>query len=112
MSFLPLQCLFAVLLLLLATTSLANTEKTIFIAPAVIALPDATPGLDALSLDTISTAKTTLRTALPVTFPTEDHPHGLDAWYLLQGLDEGQRYEVRICWAAIVCCLFSSSLSS
>ncbi|KAK4504941.1 hypothetical protein PRZ48_002904 [Zasmidium cellare] len=86
---------------LFATAALANTEKTIFIAPSAITLPDAEPQLDALNLDTLTYGHSKLRRSLSVAFPSEAAPRGLDSWYLLQGLNEGQRYEVRICWAAI-----------
>lgn len=88
--------------LLFAPAALANTEKTIFIAPSAIALPDAGPQLHALNLETITYTHSKVRTSLAIAFPTEEAPRGLDSWYLLQGLNQGQRYEVRICWAAIV----------
>lgn len=87
---------------LFATAALANTEKTIFIAPPAISLPDAEPQLAALNLDTLAYSHSKIRRALSVAFPTEEAPQGLESWYLLQGLNEGQRHEVRICWAAIV----------
>ncbi|KAF2168134.1 hypothetical protein M409DRAFT_53447 [Zasmidium cellare ATCC 36951] len=87
--------------LLFATAALANTEKTIFIAPSAITLPDAEPQLDALNLDTLTYSHSKLRRSLNVAFPSEEAARGLDSWYLLRGLNEGQRYEVRICWAAI-----------
>lgn len=96
-----LACCFTTALLF-APAARANTEKTIFIAPPAIALPDAGPQLHALALDTITYARSQLRTSLAVAFPSEGAPRGLDSWYLLQGLDKGRRYEVRICWAAIV----------
>lgn len=80
----------------------ANTEKTIFVAPAPIVLPAAAPTLEHLRLETLSNANTTLRAALSVAFPTQDKPKGLESWYLLRNLNEGQRYEVRVCWAAVV----------
>lgn len=88
--------------LLFAPAALANTEKIIFIAPSAITLPDAEPQLHALNLDTITYTHSNVRTSLAVAFRSEEAPRGLDSWYLLQGLNEGQRYEVRICWAAIV----------
>jgi hypothetical protein len=91
---------------LLVTAALANTEKTIFVAPAPITLPDAGPRLADLKLDTLvpssSSATASVQRALSVAFPTEDAPQGRESWYLLQGLGEGQRYEVRVCWAATV----------
>ncbi|USW50119.1 Putative F-box domain, GPI-Mannosyltransferase II co-activator, Pga1 [Septoria linicola] len=83
------------------TRALANTEKVIFLAPDPIALPDSGPTLQALGLDTLSPEATTLKTALPVHFPSSDRPRGYQSWYLLQGLKAGQRYEVRVCWPAV-----------
>lgn len=94
-------CLTA-LLALQVTTALANTEKLIFLAPAVITLPDTGPTLQALHLDTVSPKSPTLRKALAVAFPTQDRPRGLESWYLLEGLSAASRYEIRICWPAVV----------
>ncbi|WPH01181.1 Hypothetical protein R9X50_00401700 [Acrodontium crateriforme] len=90
----------ALLALLLASVR-ANTEKVIFLAPAHTTFPDAAPSLDSLFLDTLTPEVSTLRLAVPVAFPAEHQPRGLVSWYLLRGLNKGQRYEVRICWAAI-----------
>jgi len=80
----------------------ANTEKTIFVAPDSINLGDARPSLLDLRLDTFGPANLALRAALPVVFPSESSPRGLNSWYLLQDLTQGQRYEVRVCWSATV----------
>ena len=87
---------------LLVTTALANTEKTVFVAPAAETSPDALLSLAGQNLKILSIDQPSLRTALPVTFPSETNPQGLDSWYLLQGLNPDQRHEVRICWAAAV----------
>lgn len=96
-----LACLIS-LFALLATTALANTEKVIFTAPKVVTLPDSGSRLQALGLPVISQANSTLATSLSVAFPSEGRPRGLDSWYLLNDLDEDRRYEVRVCWAAVV----------
>lgn len=103
-----LGCLPAVLFVfaLLDIAALANTEKTIFIASAPIHLPAAALSLDALHLAAVAPAaasvSASLRTSLSVAFPTAAAPSGRDSWFLLHSLREGQRYEARICWAAIV----------
>ncbi|SMR62757.1 unnamed protein product [Zymoseptoria tritici ST99CH_3D1] len=94
-------CWTTALLALLLTGALGNTEKTIFVAPAAITLPDAGPRLADLKLDTLSFSSSSLQRPLSVAFPTEDAPQGRESWYLLQDLNEGQRYEVRVCWAAV-----------
>lgn len=81
----------------------ANVEKTIFLGPSPIVLPDVRPSLDDLRLHTLTHAQTILPTQLPVQFPSEAAPRGLESWYLLQHLEIGRRYEVRICWPATVC---------
>ena len=87
--------------LLFATLAIANTEKAIFVAPPPTVTPDAGPTFDDLHLDSLSPDQLSLRLSLPVAFPSEAEPQGLDSWYLLEGLSEGQRYEVRTCWAAV-----------
>jgi hypothetical protein len=84
-------------------TVYANVEKTIFLGPSAIALPNARPGLGDLDVDTLEPAELPiLATQLSVEFPTKSTPRGLESWYLLRGLEEGRRYEVRICWPAFV----------
>lgn len=85
-----------------AWTVNANVEKTIFLGPGDLVLPDVHPNLDDLRLYSLSHAQTILATELPVQFPSQSAPRGLESWYLLQGLEEGRRYEVRICWPATV----------
>lgn len=79
----------------------ANTEKAIFVAPPPTTIPDAGPSFDNLNLFTLSPDQLSLRLSLPVAFPTEEQPRGLDSWYILEGLSEARRYENRICWAAV-----------
>ena len=87
----------------------ANVEKTVFIGPSPATLPDV-HGIGS-GVDVLDPAHSTLlATRLPVHFPTAAAPRGLDSWYLLQGLEEGRRYEVRICWPATVCIRLSRFL--
>ncbi|KAF2688669.1 hypothetical protein K458DRAFT_293025 [Lentithecium fluviatile CBS 122367] len=79
----------------------ANVEKTVFLGPSPVTLPNVTPSLDDLRLDTLDPAHLAiLATKLPVQFPSRSAPRGLESWYLLRGLEDGRRYEVRICWPA------------
>ncbi|KAF2261617.1 hypothetical protein CC78DRAFT_469893 [Lojkania enalia] len=79
----------------------ANVEKTIFLGPSPLHLPNVHPSLDDLRLHSLSpTASPILETRLLVQFPSASAPRGLDFWYLLRGLEAGRRYEVRICWPA------------
>jgi len=78
---------------------MANTEKTIFTAPESIALPhDA--AIDNLFLEALHPNRLTVRMHLNASFPTDDKPHGEETWTLLEGLNPGQRYELRLCWLA------------
>jgi hypothetical protein len=92
----------ASLFVLLVASALANTEKAIFIAPNAITFTDSNPTLDALQLHTLTHSDSALRTSLNVAFPSEETPQGSDHWFLLQDLNPQQRYELRVCWAAIV----------
>lgn len=96
-----LPSLSAAVLLAFSPTSLANTEKAIFLAPPTDTLSEI---YDWSSIEhkTLTPSNPILRTSLPVAFPTTERPHGLDSWYELAELEEGRRYEVRICWAATV----------
>ena len=87
----------------------ANVEKTIFLGPAAVQIPNDHPTLEDLRLDVLEPIHAPiLETLLAVQFPTKPAPRGLESWYLLRGLEEGRRYEVRICWPATV----GSSVSS
>jgi hypothetical protein len=89
----------------------ANVEKTIFLAPSPVVLPDVRPSLEDLHLHALSHTQTILPTQLPVQFPSKAAPHGLESWHLLQHLEAGRRYEVRICWPATVSsCLHESNV--
>ena len=85
--------------------SLANTEKVIFSAPPTETLSELYD-LKEEAFKTITPSDPVLRVSLPVAFPTIDRPKGLDSWYRLEGLEEDQRYEVRVCWAATVRSLY------
>ncbi|KAJ4402412.1 hypothetical protein N0V91_007277 [Didymella pomorum] len=78
----------------------ANVEKTIFLGPSAVTLPEIHPSLDDLHLQSLSRLDSVLPTQLAVQFPSKAEPHGLESWYLLSDLEEGRRYEVRICWPA------------
>lgn len=89
----------------LALTSLAkaNVEKTIFLAPAPLTMPN-DASIDNLYLIPLSPNHSSVRTRLNASFPSKSHPQGTETWMLLDGLLPGSRYEVRICWLATVCC--------
>ena len=92
----------ALLLISIAPPSLANVEKDIFLGPDPVPIPLAHPTLSDLHLDTLTPGRSSLRTHLAARFPSSSHPNGQAAWLLLEDLSPGQRYEVRVCWAATV----------
>lgn len=92
----------ASLFALLVASALANTEKAIFTAPDAVSFTDSNPTLDALQLQSLTHSDNALRTSLKVVFPSEDKTQGSDHWFLLRDLNPQQRYELRVCWAAIV----------
>jgi len=96
---LPLLCL----LMVQVCTVVANTEKVIFLGPSTLQIPVEPPTLEDLQLAALSSELWSLRTHLKAEFPTDISKNGQSTWILLHSLQEDQRYEVRICWAATVC---------
>lgn len=84
--------------------ALGNVEKVIFLAPPSISIPSSHSNLQDLYLDVLSTPLSllSLRRQLPASFPSPTDPRGNETWLLLEGLEVGRRYEVRICWLATV----------
>ena len=80
----------------------ANVEKVVFLGPPSTIIPDEQPNLDQLDLLHLSPSNFSIRTHVLATFPTPASPRGQETWLLLDGLEEGRRYEVRICWIATV----------
>jgi hypothetical protein len=95
-----LRCL--VLLLMSFQICLANVEKAIFLAPETVNVPLQHPTLDDLHIDVLTPEFSTLRTQIEAAFPDDISKTGKTSWFLLDKLNEGQRYEVRICWASTV----------
>ena len=100
LSFYPRLCFLA--LILHSASVCANTEKVIFLAPSPFQVPTAPPTIDELHLETLTPQRSSLRTHLHAQFPTDSAKYGVATWVLLDQLKEGQRYEVRVCWAATV----------
>ncbi|CAI9631496.1 unnamed protein product [Alternaria burnsii] len=78
----------------------ANVEKTIFLGPKPVTLPNVRSSPHDFGLNYLSPDSTILPIRVPVRFPTESVPRGLESWYLLRDLEDGRRYELRICWPA------------
>jgi hypothetical protein len=86
------------------TSVLANVEKTIFTAPALLPIPQQKPSLADLRLPVLTPDASEIRTNLSRVFPSKakDYASGAATWVLLDNLNPEQRYEFRVCWAAIV----------
>lgn len=79
-------------------------EKAIFLGPESVNVPLQKPTISDLNLATLSLRHTSARLELPRKFPdpSEEATKGETSWFLLDELTEGQRYEVRVCWSALV----------
>ena len=93
---------FLVLLAFCFHLALGNVEKIIFKGPSPLAIPSEGPSLENLQLLTINPANATLRTPIQPMWRDEEFPAGTTSWFIMHNLTEGQRYELRLCWAATV----------
>ena len=93
--------LFAILLLI--PWAVANVEKTIFIAPDPMPIPRHHLTLSAPNIHSLAHNNTFLRTHIKAGPASASFSTGMATWLLLRDLNPGQRYEVRVCWAATVC---------
>ncbi len=104
------------LLLSSAQVALANIEKTVFLGPATIP-PSRQSALADLDLDVLKPGGPSLRTRLAAEFSKNESDKGTPSWamvgdigkphwILLDNLRPGQRYEIRLCWSAMVRCIF------
>lgn len=80
----------------------ANVEKIIFKGPAPLSIHSEGPSLQNLQLLTINPTNATLRTPIQPMWASEELPAGTTSWFIMHNLTEGQRYELRLCWAATV----------
>ncbi|KAL6919428.1 hypothetical protein ACHAPO_003858 [Fusarium lateritium] len=104
MFFLPNnQIVYLLVLAAVVTSVLANVEKAIFTAPALLPIPQQKPSLADLRLPVLTPEASEIRTNLSRVFPSKakDYASGAATWVLLDNLNPGQRYEFRVCWAAI-----------
>lgn len=96
--------LFSLIQALFIASVSANAEKLIFTAPDRVSIPLFKPTLSDLKLDVLSPDAWSIRRNLSRTFPDETQSAGTGktTWLLLDGLNPGQRYELRVCWSALV----------
>ncbi|EKJ73403.1 hypothetical protein NXS19_000772 [Fusarium pseudograminearum] len=97
------QIAYLLVLASVLTSVLANVEKVIFTAPAVFPIPQQKPSLADLRLPVLTPYASEIRTNLSRVFPSKakDYASGSATWVLLDNLNPEQRYEFRVCWAAI-----------
>ncbi|QPC75118.1 hypothetical protein HYE68_005870 [Fusarium pseudograminearum] len=97
------QIAYLLVLASVLTSVLANAEKVIFTAPAVFPIPQQKPSLADLRLPVLTPDASEIRTNLSRVFPSKakDYASGAATWVLLDNLNPEQRYEFRVCWAAI-----------
>lgn len=100
--------LLSVLILSQALAVFANTEKVIFLGPSALQVPVQQPTLTDLRLDTLTPQHWSLRMHIEADFPSNSSRYGQASWFLLHNLHEGQRYEVRVCWAATVATFYDN----
>jgi hypothetical protein len=86
----------------LIATTLANTEKAIFLGPKTINIPATHPNLEDLRIRTLTPSNPAVRTHVNAQFPNATAKFGKATWAILDQLTEGKRYELRVCWAATV----------
>jgi hypothetical protein len=95
--------LVAVLLLCALSPAAANVEKVVFFSPRRAPSLHQAYDNDGVRqhLEILSPAHPSLRRRILATFPSDS---GLsresEVWILLEGLDENQVYETRICWSS------------
>jgi hypothetical protein len=104
-------CSVAAIFFVCILPALGNVEKVVFLGPKPIA--GTVLGLgDSLSspyLELLNPSESSLRRVLHSTFEESLDRKESDAWVLLDDLEVGRRYEIRVCWSATVSTATSSS---
>ncbi|OAQ74321.1 GPI-Mannosyltransferase II co-activator domain-containing protein [Pochonia chlamydosporia 170] len=92
------------LLCILVQCVAGNVEKVIFTGPSAPSVKATTnPTLESLNINTLTHDDLSVRTNLSRIFASEQTDfRGQSSWLLLTNLTENQRYELRVCWSALV----------
>ncbi|PHH66437.1 hypothetical protein CDD81_7492 [Ophiocordyceps australis] len=85
---------------LLSVVAVANVEKVVFTGPAPVGKSLAEAVLSHVDIAALAPHWPWMRSNLSRVFPM-NNAKGHPSWLLLDGLQHGQKYEVRVCWAAI-----------
>ncbi|RPA84185.1 hypothetical protein BJ508DRAFT_42203 [Ascobolus immersus RN42] len=80
-------------LILFSGLCCANVEKAIF-------MPEEASVINYNGEFSLSPEAPVVSISLDTAFITSEQPKGLTHWGVLKGLNVGQRYEIRVCWAA------------
>lgn len=100
------------------SSTYANTEKAIFTAPDPITLSNLPPALEGQNIPILGpSTRWSIRTNLTRVFALsqeekegeEEEEQGYASWLLLDNLTPGQRYELRVCWSALVSVFYNFS---
>ncbi|CAD6505690.1 BgTH12-01180 [Blumeria graminis f. sp. triticale] len=89
-----------IVLLLGISPVFSNTEKTTVVGPKIFVPLNRHIALGHINLKVLSPHHTPFRTHIKSTFPNDLSKIGRTSWFIMGDLIEGQKYEVRICWAA------------
>ena len=89
-----IRCILTLLLLIISAS--ANVEKIVFMHNNPQAVEPKPLPHNAKHLEVLSPSNPSLRRDIHATFASSE------AWLLLEGLQQGSRYEVRVCWSATV----------
>lgn len=92
-----------VYLFLLVPMTVANVEKIIFTAPPLSTKLENHSALASLGIDTLTPDAQSIRTSLKRVFASQRAPSGgYSSWIMLANLTVERRYELRVCWSALV----------
>ena len=100
-----MQNLLVTLALLVACIlpAFANVEKVVFLGPGPLPTNAANANVfRSQFLELLRPDNPSLRRTVRSTFDSSPGREESNAWFLLDGLTEGQRYEARVCWSASV----------
>ena len=82
---------------------LANVEKVIFLGPRQPVTRHNLLDIHNSGHPVLNHSRSSIRKHLIASFPSETNSwRGSESWVILDALEEGKRYEVRICWSATV----------
>ena len=97
--------IFNIVSLFLSSTALvlANVEKVVFLGPRQPISRHNLLDIHNSGHPVLNHSRSSIRKHLLASFPSQTNLwRGSKSWVILDALEEGKRYEVRICWSATV----------